>query len=344
MTAVVVPLMEGRERFEILARAYAFWFNLPSEPAMLARFKAQKVGDFAATFAAKCGLPLREFFLILFTLHLGFEAQALKDPNPLLLDEKAYLWPTFGEENVRKVLSAVSQPPDQLALSLLGTPRQNWAIDCTPLREHPVVEVFPGKRACTDPDLLHRCLTNRIYFMLQKAYPERAFEQLFGYVFEGYVNRLVRHFAYAGESLCRQFYEAPRFRGTEDEAGDGIIVWQDSALVMEYKSRLLTTREKYSGITEVMQNGIDDIVGKRDKKKGVYQLAKVVARLLRGEPVVAGSPKVLVLKDCQRIHPVLVTYEEAIGLEAIRQQAEAKFNGASRSRRRNASKSASCWS
>src|SRR5262249_4000037 len=39
-----------------------------------------------------------------------------------------------------------------------------------------------------------------------------------------------------------------------------------------------------------------------------------------------GSPDALDLKDCPRIHPVLVTYEEAIGLESVRQQAEAKFN------------------
>jgi hypothetical protein len=125
---------------------------------------------------------------------------------------------------------------------------------------------------------------------------------------------------------------------------------------MEYKARLLTTRQKYAGVTEVLLGGIEDIIGKEKPKKGVYQLATVIRRLLAGEKVVAGSHKPLDLKekgvyqlatvirrllagekvvagshkpfdlkDCQRIHPVLVTYEKGLGLEAVRQQAEAKF-------------------
>jgi len=328
MTGMVIPIMDGRDRLEVLARAYSFWFDLPAEPSMLARFKAQNVPGFDEAFAAKYGLPLKEFFLILFTLHMGFQAHALENQGPLLLDEATYLRPMFGEEKVRKVLSAVSQTPDGLALGLLGTARQSWATDFTPLREHPVIEVFGGKHACPDHDLLYRCLIDRIYFMLQKAYPERAFGQLFGYIFEGYVNRLICHFADDGKLLARKFYEAPRFQSKQDEAGDGILVWLRSALVMEYKARLLTTREKYGGITEVTLDGVDDIVGKPSSKKGVYQLAKVIGRLLNGEPVIAGSPDALELRDFPRIHPVLVTYEEAIGLESVRQQAEAKFNAA----------------
>ncbi len=324
ITGMAVPIMDARARLEVLARAYSFWFDLPAEPAMVARFKAQGVSGFDSVFLAKYGLPLREFFLILFTLQMGFQAHAMETHNPLLLDEATYLRPMFGEENVRKVLSVVSQTPDDLALSLLSTPRQSWATDFTPIREHPVIEVFAGKLVCPDHNLLYRCLTDRMYFILQKAYPDKAFSQLFGYVFELYINRLIRNFAYDGEVLARQFFAAPRFKSTQDEAGDGILVWQRSALVMEYKSRLLTTREKYGGISEVTLAGVEDIVG----KKGVHQLAKAIARLLRGEQIIAGSSASIDLRGWPLIHPVLVTYEEAIGLESIRQYAETKFNDA----------------
>ena len=286
--------------------------------------------DFDAAFAETYGLPLREFFLILYRLYMAFKAHALQEKNPLLLDEASCLWPIFDKENVRRVLSHVCQTADELAINLLGTPRQNWATDCTPLREHPVIQVFEGKHACTDLDLLHRCLSDGMYFLLQKAYPDNAFGQLFGYIFQEYITRFFREFSYEGDVLWRTFYASPRFQGKQEEAGDGILIWERSALVMEYKARLLTTREKYGGVTEVLLRGVDDIIGKHGKRKGVYQLAEVIQRLLAGEKVVTGSPKPLDLKDCPRIHPVLVTYEEALGLEAVRQQAQAKFTSALR--------------
>lgn len=328
MTGLAIPFLDGRNRIEVLARAQSFWFDLPADPAVRHRFDELNVPLFDTAFAAKYGLPLREFFLILYTLHLGFEAHALREKNPLLLDEASYLWPMFEREHVRRVLSYVSQAPDELAIALLNTPRQNWATDCTPLREHPVIQVFEGKHACTDLNLLQRCLVDRVYFLLQKAYPDRSFGQLFGYVFEEYVTRLFRRFSYERDVLVRTFYASPRFEGRQDEAGDGILTWSRSALVMEYKSRLLTTREKYGGVTEILLGGVEDIIGRKGKKKGVYQLAEVIRRLLAGEKVVAGSPKTLNLQDCPRIHPVLVTYEEALGLESVRQQAEVKFTSA----------------
>jgi hypothetical protein len=328
MTSMVIPILDGKDRLEVLARAQCFWFDLPTAVAVRARFEALGVPPFDEAFAAKYGLPLREFFLILYTLHLGFEAHALRDRNPLLRDEAAYLWPMFDREHVRLVLSLVSQTPDNLALKLLSTPRQNWATDCTPLREHPVIQVFEGKHACPDRNLLHRCLTDKVYFLLQKAYTDKAFSQLFGYIFEEYVTRFFRRFSSESDALVRTFYAAPRFQGKQEEAGDGILSWSRAALVMEYKARLLTTREKYGGVTEALLGGVEDIIGKEGTKKGVYQLARVIKRLLAGERVVAGSPKALDLKDCPRIHPVLVTYEEALGLESVRQQAEAKFTAA----------------
>src|SRR5262249_48599962 len=156
------------------ARAQCFWFDLPADPALRRHFEELKMPDFDSAFCAKYGLPLREFFLILYTMHLGFAAHALRVKNPLLLDEGAYLWPMCAEDKVQRVVSFVSQTPDQLALSVLATSRQNWSTDCTPLREHPVVRVFEGKHACSDLYLLHRCLFDRVYFLLQKAYPDKV--------------------------------------------------------------------------------------------------------------------------------------------------------------------------
>jgi hypothetical protein len=328
MTGFAISRLEGKDGVEILARAQCFWFDLPADPTVRKRFEEKGVKNFEAAFAEKYGLPLRDFFLILFAVYIGFQPDEERNTNPLLLNEETLQLPKFGRENVRRVLSLVSQTPDALALKLLGTPRQNWWIDVTPLRECPVVEVFDGRHVCPDLCLLYRCLTDKVHFLLQKAYPESVFQELFGYIFESYINGLFQRFTVESDVVFRTFYAAPKFQGTNEQASDGIVLCGNTALVMEYKSRLLTTRQKYVGEQEVRLAGVEDIIGKEGNKKGLYQLANNIKQMLTGKKVVAGSPKALDLQNCHRIHPVLVTYEESVGLESIRQLANAKFTAA----------------
>jgi hypothetical protein len=326
LAAVVIPILDSKDRVEILARAQAFWLDLPTRDALRRKFSEMHVPDFDTAFTAKYGIPLREWFLILLSLYSGFVGQPSRDPSPILLDEATYLRPSFSEDDLHRVFSAVSQTPDELALKLLGEARQNWTMDVRPLRTRPVIQIFPGKYACPDQGLLYRCLVDGIYFLLDKAYPDKKFAQLFGYVFEEYVHGLIREFSCESDFLVRTFYPCPKFRGTNDEAGDGLILRDDTALLLEYKARLLTTRQKYSGDPEATLQGIDDILY-RDKKgssKGVAQLAKNLARILRGERVAAGANG-LGLSAYQHIFPAIIAYEEAVALEAVRQEADAKL-------------------
>jgi hypothetical protein len=327
MIEVVLSFLDGQDRLEVLARANHFWFDLPNELPINNHFSALRMPTLDTAFAAKHEVPLREFFLIAYALYLRFAAHSTDSTNPLLLDEASYLWPLFDKTHVHHVLRHLSQTTDELAVALLTQPRQNWTTDFTPLRERPLIHVFDGKYACTDLRLLYRCLHDRLYFLLQQSYPDKSFRQLFGYIFQEYITRLIRQFGSESEILVRTFFASPRFEGKRDEAGDGILAWPSLALVMEYKARLLTTREKYGGMTDVMLRGIDDIIGTERSRKGVYQLANVVSRLLKGEKI-AGSPKSLDLSEHPTIHPVLVVYEEAMGLELVRQRAHAKFAAA----------------
>jgi hypothetical protein len=325
ITGTVIPILDGRDQMEILARAQSFWFDLPARSSLRSRFDHSNPVDFNSAFMAKYGVPLRDYFLILYCLQLAFQLNSVQGNGPPLVEASTYLASTFDPKHVGSVLSHVSLAPDELAISLLSTPRQNWANDCTPLREHPVIQVFEGKHACCDVNLLYRCLFDKMYFLLLKACPDQTFTQVVGYIFEEYVNDLIRRFAYDGDTLVRSFYPSPRFQGKKDQAGDGILTWDESALVMEYKSRLLTTREKYGSFADVLLAGVEDIIGGERNKKGIYQLANVIRRLLSGEKAVAGSSKPLDLSACPRIHPVLITLETALGLESVRQQAQTKF-------------------
>ncbi len=170
-------------------------------------------------------------------------------------------------------------------------------------------------------------MTDRIYYLLEGAYEKKTFSQLFGYIFEEYVNGIIRQFAYEGSTLVREFYASPFFEGTNEQAGDGILHWDDAAVLMEYKARQLTTRERYAGIEEVLMDGIDDILGKKESrnKKGVAQLASNIKRLLAGEKVVSGSGHALDISGCPTIYPMIVSYDDAMSIEAVRQYAEANF-------------------
>src|SRR5262249_41114904 len=107
---------------------------------------------------------------------------------------------------------------------------------------------------------------------------------------------------------------------------DGLLHDRDLAVLMEYKARLLTTREKYAGVPEATWNGIDDILAKHKSggKKGAFQLARSIRRMLAGESVVSGQSQFRPSAKTTMI-PVLVTYEDAVGLGAIRRRVDGKL-------------------
>lgn len=325
----IIPILDQTDRMEVLARAHEFWFDLPKTAAIAERFHQCNAQDFASAFEMKYALSLERFYLIAVSLRFGFQNHASNNASPLLLESDQYLAPHFGKDDTACAMAILSQSPDRLACDLFRKPRQNWAVDSSPLKANPIIEVFPGKYACPDIGNLHRYLTEGIYFLLQDAYGGDRFRQLFGYLFEVYINSLIGQFGIESDVLTRTFWPSPKFAGTNDQACDGLLHDHDLTLVMEYKARLLTTREKYAGIPEVTWKGIEDIVAKNTSggKKGAFQLASSIRRMLAGESVVSGK-----IEFCHAnkttIIPVLVAYEDAIGLGSVRRWADGKMRDA----------------
>jgi hypothetical protein len=261
----IIPILDHSDRMEVLARAHAFWFELPKTPAVAERFRQCKAPEFATAFDAKYGLSLERFYLIALSLWSDFQNHANNNSSPRLLESERYLVPHFGKDDTARAMGILSQSPEQLACDLFGKPRQNWAVDSSLLKAKPVIEVFPGKYACPDVGNLYRYLTDGIYFLLQDAYGSDRFRQLFGYLFDAYITNLIGQFGIESDILTRTFWPSPKFLGTNDQACDGLLHDCDTAVVMEYKARLLTTREKYAGIPEATWRGIEDIAAKRSR-------------------------------------------------------------------------------
>jgi hypothetical protein len=330
VTLVHTSLLAVRDRAEILARAQSFWFDLPRSDVILDHMRRMEVKSPSEAFKETYSLELREFFMIILCIYHQFEMHINTSKSPLRFEVQGFLKPYFSQETIDRTLALVSADLDTLAYKLISEPRQNWASDLQALRERPMLRLSQEHVVCPDFGLLYRCLTDRVYFLLERAYEKKTFSQLFGYIFEEYINGLIRQFpsTYEGSILARTFYASPYFKGTNDQAGDGILIWGDTAILMEFKGRLLTTRERHAGIPEVLIDGIDDIVGKesgRGGKKGIVQLAKNLKRLLGGEKIVSGSPHSLDLSKCTTIYPIIVAYEDAVAIESVRQYADANF-------------------
>jgi hypothetical protein len=141
----VIPMLDHSDRMEVLARAHAFWFELPKMPAIAKRFRQCDAQEFASAFEAKYGLSLERFFLIALSLWTRYHNHASNNASPLLPESDQYLVPHFGKDDTACAMGILSQTPDQMSYDLFSKPRQNWAVDSSILKAKPVIEVFPGK-------------------------------------------------------------------------------------------------------------------------------------------------------------------------------------------------------
>jgi len=81
-----------------------------------------------------------------------------------------------------------------------------------------------------------------IYDILLETIPSDNARQLFGTLFERYINMLFEDFLAVPPPLARRFAKDPKYVGEKknDQAGDGIILMSEMVVLMEYKGGILT--------------------------------------------------------------------------------------------------------
>ncbi|MCA9076656.1 MAG: hypothetical protein KDA93_16650 [Planctomycetaceae bacterium] len=316
MVGALVPTIgiEGGIDFEAIGRAFHLWEYSVSSPEFTNALATRRLPSFESAFTEKYGVPLGEFLRFCVTLYIRFFGTFLSSPtNPLLLEVATDEALMKFDDKVRGVsLELISQSCEELTIKLMRS-RHLWPSDVTPLRERPLIEVERGKYCCPDLGLLTRSCIERVFFLLQDAYPPSRFREVFGSLFEAYVNWLLsKVVTVTGKG--RILLEAPTFVGTADQAADGILYWVESAAVMEYKAGLLTTRQRYAGIPDELLKGIESKVA--TEKKGISQLAKNIARMISGENVQVES-ETFDLSSCRVFYPILVCFDESLGIHAV---------------------------
>ena len=323
MTASLVPILDSaysRVDVDLIGRSFLMWEDVAQSATFQSHLATRRLGGFADTFTAAYGIGLSEFLRFLLTLFVRFQGDGTQDNlNPLLLDMAED--PAFGifTSDFRKAaIALISQTPDKLAIRLLRA-RQSWAFDIGPIRERPLLEIAAGKYCCPDLTLLVRTFADCVYFLLQGAYGKDQFRPLVGELFQEYLESLIDDFAVT-QGQGRTYLASSRFQGAQIEAGDGILIWTNTAAIMEYKAGMLTTRQKLAGIPDEVLQGIEALASKKTNanKKGVPQLAATLERVLNGQAKVVSRGDIFDLSGCSTLYPILVCLDESFGFHAVR--------------------------
>lgn len=302
---------------EAFARAHSLWFDSFSDPLVKKKFDSLAIGpDFNALFAQKYGLTLHEFLYIAESLYASFAAPTMKlKIEAAMIDTSQDSEGIFSEEDKRRVLDAMSFRIGEMPTRLLGTPRQSWATDFSPLHARPLIEVFPAKYACPDLSFYRQFLVDGIYWMLDKAIGKR-WKSFYGDLYNWYINQVISCFCPQSDVLANRFYPNKKFQGTEDEVCDGLILLEDTAVFCEYKGTRLTTYARAGVEIEKTIKAVEGMLGADDC--GAGQLAENISLALEGKIIPAGHDVIDLRHQYKRIIPILICQEEGLVNHATR--------------------------
>lgn len=149
----------------------------------------------------------------------------------------------------------------------------------------------------------------------------------YGYLFEGYVDSIMRRVYPRGSEM---FISFPDFVDTKqglNEAFDGIVVCDDGHLiVMEYKGGFLSAEAKYSGKMGVFQRELDKKFG-TGQRAGAHQLVKKIERLFHEIRGARDSIKELIehQRPITKVSPVLVVQETFLGWDFMTEILNRRF-------------------
>lgn len=328
IATAMISLIDYPAHNEMICRAICFWMESQDDPLVRSKMQELKLTESLDDYFAKAhGITLRDFIRILVRAYYVFHVGAMSNPpkvqllNPAAMKEKQ-----FTTEQIAKAFSIAGIAPDNLAPYLLAA-RQSWATDFSPIRSKPLIEVFEGKYTCPDARIFGGFFMEGIYDILLEIIPGDNARQLFGTLFERYINIVLEDCLKVPPPLARRFAKDPKYFGENhnDQAGDGIILMSDFAVLMEYKGGMLTRRQKYATDLRDTITGIESLLARTGKgKKGIGQLVDNIERILNGEHLRVAT-EVLDISQKSKIIPALVVYDDSLTLHAVRNHVEGKF-------------------
>jgi hypothetical protein len=308
--ALLISMAEVVPNSNFLARAHSLWFDSVTAPTVAKELEHCGVqGGLDGVLSRHAGISLTDTFFALVTIYKYVSARAKSRPiTPIVMTLDGEWWGAVPPDDRSRVFKLLSVPEDKFAAHLFGTPRQSWATDFSSVMARPFIESQPGCYICPDISYLRTFFLDGIFWLFHKALEGKEWGNTFGAMYEWYVKQLLFAATQRRAETQRMYFDKITFEGTTDEVCDSLIFSASTVVLFESKGTRLTTRQKSGVSVDETSNAVTKSVG--SNRSGIGQLAKNIARILRGDVVVAGG---LVLDIAARtdIIPVLVWYEEA---------------------------------
>jgi hypothetical protein len=275
--------------------------------------------NLGAEFRKATGLSLERYrdliFLTLLVYSVPDREQMLASPNLFLLSRSSSFQDCkIPKREIKRYLKCVSAGLAELRTLLMEQKKQFPSVkpqyNFVTFRTFPLVELEGESLICVDPAFLVEKLGAGVYHtirdsMLSQKNKERA-SSTFGYLFEDYVDRLMRDIYPLTSGRLISF---PYFKRSGNEAFDGIVIFPDGhIIVLEYKGGFLKQETKYSGRVRLFEEELNSRFG---AKRGVQQLMNGVERLFNKKHPYHDSIKELerVGTRITKVTPVLITQE-----------------------------------
>ncbi|HEY1602289.1 MAG TPA: hypothetical protein VGG64_21995 [Pirellulales bacterium] len=325
LITILISFIEPYLGHEVIGRAKLLWLTIPSEDRIKAMAKTLGIASFDEIMRNNYGITLSEFFVFGLLLYFHYLQPAVQPQPSALVFDRAVITSLFEQSDLDAAFKLLACTPDEMAVRLLGTPRQSWSTDYAPMLGTPLLEVEKGKFVCPDLQMYRDVFVHGIHSLFSKAIG-RPFKQLFGYIFERFVEIILGQFTVSEGPLARTFYCRVVFVNSKHEqVCDGLLHWTSLAVLMEYKAGSLTSRQRFALRQAETMQAVDDLLARLGEgRKGIGQLANSMRRITNGEPIRCG-PDHIDLSSCRVMYPALVLYDEALGNHAIREYLSSKL-------------------
>jgi hypothetical protein len=308
--ALLISIAEVMPDSNCLGRAYSLWFDSVTDPTVakeLARCDVQ--GGLDSVFSSHVGISLTDTLFALVTIYKYLTARTKSRPiTPIVMTLDGEWWGAVPLDVRSRVFNLLSVPVDKFAAHLFGTPRQSWATDFSSVMARPFIESHPAHYICPDISYLRTFFLDGIFWLFHQALQGKEWGNVFGAMYEWYVKQLVSAATRRRPETQHMYFDKVTFKGTTEEVCDLLVLSDSTAALFESKGTRLSTRQKSGVSVDETSDGVTKSVGSH--KSGIGQLAKNIARILRGDDVVTGNT-VLDIAVRTDIIPVLVWYEEA---------------------------------
>jgi hypothetical protein len=263
-------------------------------------------------------LTIEELEAMLFGVHARFGEELVRklmhQPGSLPLRDANFASTAVPAEKVRSFLDSLSADPGTMSMELKQ--KDDGPNDFTVFRKFPLVRQYYNMHLRTASSGF--LMMDNLFFLEKiqtapywnaAAFGERL-HRFWGVVFEKYVNELMMR-ACAGTKA--KYIPDPRHPDHPSaQICDGIVVSDDSMVLLEYKSNMFRADTKYSGnhlelAAEIEMKLVHNTTDKKNKKKGVWQLSHALKTLFNQNASM--SLLGIDLRNIKRVYPYLVTFD-----------------------------------